>query len=580
LAVLLASACSKKTDVAQPRYAVLRFENLTGDPGLNWVGRAASEVLITQIGAIPSAALRAANESLGRRAVGSPGVSAELTGALLAGATRILTGYFEARNNGELTFHVVEEDAKTGKRLNDLSAQNASVLAACNSLAKQIDSKAKPFPTGSDAALRAYVEGAESETSAAGYFQTAIDADPKFSDAYLAWGEFSLARRDAETVDRVLAQAKARKLEPAVVAKLELAAATVHNDPKARTAALERMVEAEPANLTAIEALGGAQMASHRFAEAAATFAKASPELKPELLNLKAYALMYSGDEKGALEAIRKFRTLRPQDPNAIDSEGDINFYFGHFADAERLYQASAAMNPQFNQGMETWKAARAHLMTGDVAGANQVFAIHHATREKAKDPTLPYQTAYWQFLTGDSVSGLAAMRQVAVAATNPALKSLALAQAAIWQLQMGRRADAIRDAQDAIQAERGSSAIPAIIVRFAGMEPAGLAELTARAVKMFSGNAGAPVRLLAVGYALYFANRYEEAVGVWKEIYEQSDPADQVARSLYGTLLIKTGHQGEGSALLKNVPVPPTAPIPSFESLYLKPGNTAKPAR
>jgi Flp pilus assembly protein TadD len=464
--------------------------------------------------------------------------------------------------------------------LRDLSAQG-SVLAACNALAKQINSAPKPFPTSSEAALHAYIQGAEGDGAKSGSdYQTAIAADPKFADAYLAWSEFALSHHDPETVDRVLAEATVRKIEPAVLAKLQLAAATAHNDPTARTAALERMVETEPTNLAALEALGNAQMTNHRFAEAAATFGKGSSELKPELLNLKAYALMYNGDEKGALEAVRRFRALRPQDPNAVDSEGDINYYFGHFADAEKLYLASAAMNPQFNQGLETWKAARTRLITGDVAGANQVFGTYRAEREKVKDASLPYRIAYWQFLTGDSAGGLAAMRKVGTEATNPALKSLALAQAAVWELQNGSKADAIKDAQSAMQAEQGVAAIPAIIVRFSAMEPAGLTELSARADRMFNGSASATIRLLAVGYALYFANRTEEAVGVWKRIYEQSDPADPVARTLYATLLTRTGHQVEGSALLKNIPVPPATPAPSFESLYLKPGNTVKPAK
>jgi tetratricopeptide (TPR) repeat protein len=579
-AVLLTSACSTKPDVTPPRYAVLRFENLTPDPQLNWVGHAASEVLARQIGAIPSSAIYAANENFGRRPIGSPGVSTELTDAMLAGANRILTGYFELLDNGTLAFHVAEEEARTGKRLRDLSAQG-SVLAACNALAKQINSAAKPFPTSSEAALRAYIQGAEGDGVKNGSdYQTAIAADPNFADAYLSWSEFALAHRDPETVDRVLAEATARKIEPAVLAKLQLAAATAHGDPNARTAALERMVETEPTNLIALQALGEAHMANHRFAEAAATFGKAAPELKPDLLNLKAYALMYNGDEKGALEAVRKFRSLRPQDPNALDSEGDINYYFGHFAEAEKLYLASAAMNPQFNQGMETWKAARARLITGDVAGASQVFGNYRTEREKVKDPSLPYRIAYWQFLTGDSAGSLAAMRRVGAEATNPGLKSLALAQSAIWELQLGSKADAIKDAQSAMQAEQGAAAVPAIIVRFSAMEPAGLPALRARADRMFNGAAGATIRLLAVGYALYFANRTEEAVGVWKQLYEQSDPADPVSRALYATLLTRTGHQAEGSALLKNSPAPIATPTPSFESLYLKPGNTVKPAK
>jgi Flp pilus assembly protein TadD len=579
LAALFTAACSSKKDVTPTRYAVLRLENLTPDPTLNWIGRAASEVLIQEIGAIPSNSIFLANEHYGGRPVASPGVSTELTDAILAGANHIVTGYFELLDNGALNFHLVEEDTRTGKRLRSLSAQG-SVLDACTYLAKQLTATAKPFSTSSNSALRAYIQGIEGGSSSASGYQSAIAADPQFKEAYLALGEQALAHHDADTVDRVFAEAKAHNLDAGVTAKLQLASATIHNDNNARTAALEKIIETEPANFSAIQALGELQMATHRFAEAAATFGKAQSDMKPEMVNLMAYALMFSGDEKGAMEAIRKFRTLRSQDPNAVDSEGDVNYYFGHFAEAEKRYLASATMNPQFNQGMETWKAARARLMTGDIVGASQIFDRYRAEREKANDISMPYRIASWQFLTGDRAGGLAAMRQVAASSPIPTIKSLAFAQVAIWEMQLGRKADALKDAQESMQKDGGAAVIPAVVVRFAAMDLAPLAELRARAEKMFGGTAGAQVRLLAVGYTLYFASRNSEAVGIWKEIYEQSDPADPVIRGLYGTLLLRTGHQDEGAALLKNTPPPPTALTPSFESLYFKPGSTAAPTK
>ncbi len=143
-AALLPAACSRKQPVAPPRYAILRLENLTSDPSLNWIGRAASEILIRETGAISSSAIYAANEHFGGRPIGSPGVSTELPDALLAGANRLVTGYFERLGNGSLQFHLAEEDAPTGKRVRDLSAQG-SVLDACAALARQLTSAPKPY---------------------------------------------------------------------------------------------------------------------------------------------------------------------------------------------------------------------------------------------------------------------------------------------------------------------------------------------------------------------------------------------------------------------------------------------------
>jgi len=78
------------------RVAVLRFENLTGDASLDWMGRALSTVLAYSISgdrriyAIPLSALRSFNGLLGPRPAEAPGISAERTQALQRDA--VLTG--------------------------------------------------------------------------------------------------------------------------------------------------------------------------------------------------------------------------------------------------------------------------------------------------------------------------------------------------------------------------------------------------------------------------------------------------------------------------------------------------------
>jgi hypothetical protein len=47
--VVLAPSCSRKTPPGPQRLAILRFENLTGDESLDWMGRAASEVISAEL---------------------------------------------------------------------------------------------------------------------------------------------------------------------------------------------------------------------------------------------------------------------------------------------------------------------------------------------------------------------------------------------------------------------------------------------------------------------------------------------------------------------------------------------------
>jgi hypothetical protein len=207
--------------------------------------------------------------------------------------------------------------------------------------------------------------------------------------------------------------------------------------------------------------------------------------------------------------------------------------------------------------------------MTGDLSGANQIFSRYRAERDKVKDSAVPFRSATWQFLTGDQRGGLAAMHQAADGASNESVKSVALAQASIWELQLGKKPDAIKDADAALKAGQSPAQIPAAIVRFAALDSASVAELNARADKMFNGPAGAPVRSLAVGYSLYFARRYNEAAGVWKGIYEKSNVADAAPALLYAGSLQESGRAQEAAPFLQRIPPPSLAFAPSFESLY-----------
>jgi thioredoxin-like negative regulator of GroEL len=530
------------------------------------MGRAASEVLGRQVGAIPTSAIYKANEPFGGRPISAPGVSTEFSDALLAGANRVITGYFE-RANGRLSFTAIEEDARTGKTLLSTTV-TGPFFQACTALAKQFTASPKPYPTNNETALRDFMQSVESPNPTGSLYEQSVAADPRFADAYLAWAETALSHHDPELMSRILSEARAHNLGSEPMARLDLVAANLNQNSAARLTALRQIVYDDPHDLNALQALGDAELLAHNYPAAAAAFGKGASASRPDLLNSKAYALMYAGDEKGAVAAVDEYRKDRPQDPNAIDSAADIQFYFGRFAEAEKLYLQSAAKDQNFNQGTETWKAARAHLMTGDAAGATTIFNSYRQAREKAQDPAVPFRAACWTFFTGDRPAGIAAMHQVADAASNQGLKILALAQASIWELQLGRKADALRDSSAVLQAGQSSNLIAAAIVRFTALDQASEPDLRTRADRMFTG-AAVPLRAAAVAYALYFNGRYAEAAPIWKQIYDQSNPNDQLAGFLLAGSLQQSGHATEAAPLLKPNPLPSPNLAPSFESLY-----------
>jgi len=127
-AILLAStlvcilSCSKSSPPAVRRIAVVRFENLTGDDSLNWMGRAVSEVVSAELAGsgntyvIPYGTLRALGRVLGSRPAAAPGISAERPAAMVAGASHIVCEDLAHAVPGDATVVLYADGGSTAAR--------------------------------------------------------------------------------------------------------------------------------------------------------------------------------------------------------------------------------------------------------------------------------------------------------------------------------------------------------------------------------------------------------------------------------------------------------------------------------
>ena len=118
-------------------------------------------------------------------------------------------------------------------------------------------------------------------------------------------------------------------------------------------------------------------------------------------MNELGYAEMYAGALTAATTALDEYRRIRPSDPNALDSLGDVNFYFGQFAAAEQYYRQAFDKDNAFNGGAALMKAAHAHLRTGDTSGADALFNQYLEARRKDNDQLTELRRAEWEFITG-----------------------------------------------------------------------------------------------------------------------------------------------------------------------------------
>jgi tetratricopeptide (TPR) repeat protein len=527
-----------------PRYSILRFENLTGDPSLEWTARAASEVLSRSLaGALSgpvlhSAALARVAGSLGPEPAAAPGIYAEAGKARLAGATRVISGYVE-KASGRVRIEAVERDLARAKTLRFVTAEDASPLGAMNAIAKKLSATAQPYLTANSEALRLYATGLESD-SGDSELQQAVAADPDFGPAWAALAQRELARGDRDAATQTIARAAHLHLDAYDQATIEMAAATLNRDRDARVKALRRISALSPGDTVLLETVAQTETESGDFANAASDWNKLAATLPNDAnsWNLLAYTLAYSGDYKGAMNAIPQYERLDPASANPLDSKGDIYFLFRKYKEAADSYLAANTKNPNFLNHGDLYKAAWAKYYAGDKSGAETLFSQFRSARDKAHDATMPLFAADWLYRTGRSADAIALLRQETQRGT--AAKPLEYSQLAIWDLLAGNRPAAATDAA----AAGNLQSIPVFLAKFCAMTSASKEEWQARAERVFQGDGAANLRLLALGYALILDNKAPEAIPIWEQLVDKSPGTDFFMRAILARLRGRTVKQ------------------------------------
>ena len=578
LATLILS-CGPGKPAGVERLAILRFENLTGDDSLNWVGRAVSEVIIADLAgsralsAVTFSQLHAADSTLGPRALAAPGISAERPAALLAGVHEILYGRV-SRAGTRLRLDAELFDNSRGKIVRALSAtapESQGVIPLADSLAKELATRVRTFETQIDRAMRDYCVGLESSDAhaAAEAFSRAVSADPNFGQAYLAWAQSAAAQNGRTEAERVLALASARgnTIPELERSRIALLAAELRGDTTASMRALETVAQLDPSDAGLIRRLAREKVRARRYREAAETIKQAltvQPD-NPELWNDLGYAEMFAGDFTAAGTALDEYRRIQPDDPNALDSLGDVHFYFGQFASAEKYYRESFEKDHAFNGGAALLKAAHARLRTGDIHGADALFNQYMDASGNA-GPLQHLRRAEWQFLSGrrklavEQLEGYS--RNLPAAATSFAPQMNA--QLALWELDMGDRARAREFAQRA----QGPRSPAAAVARFLTEAPASPAEWRQRALELLPRPEDAHARSLMLAYALLLQKDFADALPILADLYQHSAPdPHETLPVLLAWAQIETGHFDDAAPLVLRNPMPNSTPD-LFDSL------------
>jgi Flp pilus assembly protein TadD len=583
LFALALTACSRHAAPEFQRIAILRFENLGSDSSAEWMGRAFSEIVTSELAgapgiyAIPSTRIHNYERVMGARPVSAPGISGERELAMVAGANRLGYGDYSV-SGGRLLARLTIENPQTGKMATVVaSAAEGDVIAAASGLARQLWPAAPTYRSSHAPALKNYVAALEGSDPAevVRNLEQAIAASPDFAPAYRLLAQLKAETHDAAGALAVIGQALSTDLRPLERARLEVAGAELRGDRDARLRALDLVSKLTPSDPTVWKALAEVRVNAHGYSQAVKDYERALA-IEPQdanSLNQLGYACAYAGDLPAAMAALRRYQALRPADANPTDSMGDVNLLFGRLGEAENFYLQAAHKTPHFESDGSLFKAAMARLMAGDTAGADGLAHGYLDARAAEKDPALGYRNAEWSWVSGRRKEACAQMEAFARSAGNGTSRELAArayGSLAVWKLILGDRAAGARMAQQAAAAAGPSTAEMVALARFLTSPPASPAEWTARAAHDFPGPARNPARDLALAYALLVAKQFQPASQTLQRFYESAEPADAQGSLpiMLAWTYLETGRDKEAAPLLRWNPIPAatgTGPLLSF---------------
>jgi Flp pilus assembly protein TadD len=423
--VVLLAACSRKPPNTE-RVAFLPFENLTGDPSLDWISSTAPGIAASELSSSP-------------RTISI--LAPALRDAIASGATRYVHGYFDRRGPGAvLHFELSVEDAATHKMLQHFSP-DGDPLSAMTAAAKQIDPGAHPFSTSNPAAAEAWGKGD---------FEQAANLDPDFGAAWLGWAQQkSTVGRDAPAALEIIRRALSRNTLrfPIERAQIQVLQANLTNDVDGRRKALAHLSELAPGDPAVVLAAAESELLARNFAEAARFYQELlrTNENNPVVLNSLGYAYALGGDLPNARRTFADYARFRGQEANAYDSMGEAFFINGQFAEAEKQFLAAHEKNPALLNGGDLAKAAYARWLGGDLPGADRLYTQFLEYRRKAGDQNLAWREAVWLYSTGRQEQAKA---KLAGAPGPPA--GLASRQLAVWaKPDLPGNQDSLREAYE-----------------------------------------------------------------------------------------------------------------------------------
>jgi tetratricopeptide (TPR) repeat protein len=392
---------------ARKALAVVAIENLTEDRSLEWLDRGVAELLTTNLAQAKSLDVISTERVRGlisRRTKGEgrlpPGAAQEV--AKEAQADMFLSGAL-LKVGSRLRLDLRVQETATGRMLfaDKVEGDDAQAVfgmvdqATAGILARLAPGEAASKPnvaaslTSNLEALRAYEEGLSYferyfTEEAAGAFRRATELDPQFAMAHyqlasaLSGTDFPASREAMARASELADRLPLPRLQKLIIqsGRLLQDGHTQEAEQVAETAVREFPREVGPRF----------QLAFVRTSTGRGTEGKPVLEEIVRLddrqafaYNMLAYAYASEGDLPRALAALDRYAALLPpNDPNPIDSRGDVLAMNGRYDEAIAAYRRNLELNPTWF-GMAANKIALTYLHQGK-------YSLAEASAQSAYD--------------------------------------------------------------------------------------------------------------------------------------------------------------------------------------------------
>jgi serine/threonine protein kinase/TolB-like protein len=380
---------------ARKALVVVSIENMTEDRSLEWLDRGVAELLTTDLAqakTLEVISTERVRELISRRTKGegrlppseSQAVAKEahadmfLSGSLLKVGSRLRLD-LRAQDTATrvLLFADKVEGADAQAVFGMVDQATAGILARLEPREAAVQPNVAASLTSNLEALHAYEQGVRYDDralfgEAAASFRRATELDPQFAMAYAKLADALSLLGDTLAARQAIAHAAelADRLPVLRLQKLTIQSGQLLLDgrmPEAEHVA-EKAVREFPRELEPRYTLSRVLMDDSRWTEQKAVLEEALLlDDRQALAHCRvAYDYAFEGDLPRALASLDRYAALLPpDDPNPIDSRGDLLVMNGRFEEAIAAYKKNLELNPSFVNFIDETKLALVYLHEG-----------------------------------------------------------------------------------------------------------------------------------------------------------------------------------------------------------------------